>query len=75
MNTAVLEKNRAGIKSETEEPEEVMAYCPHCKALQTIWLTGDALMNTAKFTQHGNHIYHNCGATAPCKLYFDRQSS
>jgi hypothetical protein len=54
------------------ESEEVMVFCPSCKALQTVWLNGDTLLPTVKFTQSGNHIYHNCGSALPCRLFFDR---
>lgn len=53
----------------TGESTEMMAYCPGCKALQTIWLNGDRLMTTRKFTQVGNYIYHNCGSGQPCRLF------
>ncbi len=51
------------------EPREMMAFCPGCKAIQTIWLDGDRLMLTRKFTQVGNKIYHNCSSGQPCRLY------
>jgi hypothetical protein len=53
----------------TGESLEMMAFCPGCKAIQTVWLNGDRLMSTRKFTQLGNHIYHNCGSSQPCRLY------
>lgn len=49
--------------------EEVMAFCPGCKALQTVWFSDDGLLPTRKFTQIGTEIYHNCGAQQPCRLY------
>jgi hypothetical protein len=62
----------AGVEHRRSEAEEAMVFCPDCKALQTVWLEGDTLMPTVKFTQSGNHIFHNCGAKHPCRLYFDR---
>jgi hypothetical protein len=47
-----------------------MAFCPGCKAFQTVWLDGDRLMSTRRFTQEGSQVYHNCGAEQPCHLYF-----
>jgi hypothetical protein len=49
--------------------KEVMVFCPSCKSFETIWFTGTALNNTRKFTQYGNHIYHDCGSNEPCRLY------
>jgi len=83
MSVSVLEKSRggvrvgksgSGVRDENSEPEEVMAYCPGCKALQTIWLTGETLMTTSRFTQQGNLVFHNCGSRVPCRLYYDRKS-
>ncbi len=51
------------------QKEEVMAFCPQCKALQTVWLDGGALMSTRKFIQVGKNVYHNCGSNQPCRLY------
>ncbi len=48
---------------------EAMAFCPSCKAFQTVWLSGDKLMPTRKFFQEGNLIYHDCGSNLPCRLY------
>lgn len=53
----------------TGEPRERMAFCPGCKAIQTVWLNGDRLMSTRKFIQVGNYVYHNCGSSQPCRLY------
>ena len=50
-------------------PKEVMVFCPSCKAFETVWFTQNVLNQTRKFTQYGNHIYHDCGSTAPCRLY------
>jgi hypothetical protein len=51
--------------------EEAMAFCPHCKALQTVWLSGGVLMPTRKFYQIADHIYHDCGSGQPCHLYLN----
>jgi hypothetical protein len=48
---------------------EVMAFCPQCKALQTIWINEGTLMLTRKFIQAGSQIYHDCGSDQPCRLY------
>lgn len=69
---AVKEERPAGVRDKryVAEPTEVMAFCPGCKAFQTVWLDGDRLMSTRRFTQEGSQVYHNCGAEQPCHLYF-----
>lgn len=48
---------------------EVMAFCPQCKALQAIWINGNALVPNRKFSQIGDQVYHECGSSQPCRLY------
>ncbi len=60
---AVAEDNRLS--------KEVMVFCPSCKAFETVWFTNGALNPTRKFTQYGNHIYHDCGSNGPCRLYMN----
>jgi hypothetical protein len=48
---------------------EAVAFCPGCKALQTVWINGDKLIPTRKFTQERDEIYHDCGSSRPCRLY------
>jgi hypothetical protein len=70
--TAVKEERVSRVKEKTSvtEPVEVMAFCPGCKAFQTVWLNGNTLMSTRRFIQEGNQIYHNCGSDQACHLYF-----
>ena len=70
--TAVKEARFAGVRDKkyAAEPVEVMAFCPGCKAFQTVWLDGDRLMSTRRFTQEGSQVYHYCGADQPCHLYY-----
>jgi len=49
--------------------DEVMAFCPVCKAFETVYLNNDKLIQNRKFTQFGSHIYHDCGSNYPCRLY------
>jgi hypothetical protein len=49
--------------------DEVMAFCPTCKAFQTVWFTEGMLNQTRKFIQYGNYIYHDCGSSEPCRLF------
>jgi hypothetical protein len=48
--------------------EEVMAYCPACKAFQTLWFTKDQMTPTRKFSQRDGQVYHDCGSVKPCRL-------
>lgn len=48
--------------------DEVVAFCPECKAFETLWFTGDVLVQTRKFTQDGARVYHDCGSEEPCRL-------
>jgi hypothetical protein len=70
--TAVREERVAGVKGRkyVAEPTEVMAFCPGCKAFQTVWLQGNRLMSTRRFTQEGDQVYHSCGSEQPCHLYY-----
>lgn len=68
---AVKEERASNIqKAEDDIPSgEVVAFCPRCKALQTIWISDNTLMPTRKFYQIGSQIYHDCGSNQPCRLY------
>lgn len=61
---------RAREKRHVAEPVEVMAFCPGCKAFQTVWLNENRLMSTRRFTQEGSRVYHNCGSEQACHLYY-----
>jgi hypothetical protein len=50
-------------------PEEVMAYCPECKAYQTLWFSKGRLTPTRKFSQRNDEVFHDCGSNTPCRLY------
>ena len=49
---------------------EAVAFCPRCKALQTVWISDGTLMPTRKFNQIGSQVYHDCGSSQPCRLYY-----
>jgi hypothetical protein len=67
---AVRKENPYNIKkAEPSQPVEAMVFCPQCKVMETVWINGDNLMSTRKFTQKGSQIYHDCGASQPCRLY------
>jgi len=48
---------------------EAVAFCPHCKTFQTVWVERNMLISTRKFFQEGSRIYHDCGSSQPCHLY------
>jgi hypothetical protein len=63
-------------KEKTPVPEvnqlstiDLVAYCPGCKAMQTIQISDKHLAPTRKFIQVGPYIYHDCGSQKPCRLY------
>jgi hypothetical protein len=62
-HTIVAEDNRFS--------KEVMAFCPSCKAFETIWFSNGTLNQTRKFMQSGNHVYHDCGSNEPCRLHIN----
>ncbi len=59
-----IQKVEYGIRS-----GEAVAFCPQCKALQTIWISSGRLTPTRKFTQERNQIYHDCGSSQSWCLY------
>jgi len=72
MTTLVIKEPKTSelVKDERDVwSGEVVVLCPKCKALQTLQVTGQTLLPTRKFAQKGSQIYHDCGATDPCRLY------
>ncbi len=50
-------------------PVDVLAQCPKCKTVETVQVVGDMLTRCRKFSQRGEHIYHDCGSEDPCRLH------
>ena len=48
---------------------EAMAFCPTCKAFQTLWFADGKLTPTRKFSQLDGKVYHDCGSMTPCRIY------
>jgi len=48
---------------------ELIAICPACKAIETIYFSGERLISTRKFIQVDNYIFHDCNSSDPCRLY------
>lgn len=52
-----------------ESIREVVAFCPRCKAMETVNFNTEGIIPTRRFTQKAGNVYHNCGSTVPCRLY------
>ena len=48
---------------------EIVAFCPKCKALETLTYGNEGIVPTSKFSQKGTSVYHGCGSEIPCRLY------
>lgn len=69
---AVREEERAEIRGLNQQATgDVVVFCPKCKALQTVQISGNRLMPTRKFYQRGAYVYHDCNSTQPCRLYYN----
>lgn len=51
------------------EADELIASCPKCKNLETVRFVDGRLVQTKRFTQRYEKVYHNCGSETPCRLY------
>lgn len=63
-----LPLNRAQICS-VDDIHEFVAICPGCKTLETLSFNNGSLMQTRKFNQRGEMIFHDCGTVEPCHVY------
>ncbi len=48
--------------------DELVAFCPSCKAFETLWFADDSLVPTRKYCQVGRRVYHDCGSDEACRL-------
>jgi len=68
-------KRYQGIKSRHQVPtgeQQYLCQCPRCLTFETLWLIGDFLVPTIKFSQGGDgRVYHDCnrGSVEPCRLF------
>ena len=74
MSIVIAQKRKSGAtkgveKSKIASTDEVVAFCPKCKTLETLWFTGDVLVQTQKFSQKDTRVYHDCGSIEPCRLF------
>ena len=52
--------------------QEVIAFCPECKAIETVFFKRNVLELTRRFCQgYDRRIYHDCNdcIQAPCRLF------
>lgn len=74
MSIVIAQKRKSIAKKEVQKStiasaDEVVAFCPKCKTLETLWFTGDVLVQTQKFSQKDARVYHDCGSNEPCRLF------
>ncbi len=74
MPVAILEppkpKTRKSLINTTPAiMDELVAFCPKCMTLETLFFTDEGMMPTRRFSVVGNKVYHNCGSVRPCRLY------
>jgi len=49
---------------------QIVAQCPRCLTLETLWFIGDNLVPTSRFYQGSDgKMYHRCGSSEPCHLF------
>jgi len=51
------------------DTRELVAFCPGCSTLETLWFSDQRLMQSRKFRQQGGRVFHDCGTPEPCRLY------
>jgi hypothetical protein len=49
---------------------EILVVCPGCKAFETLQFSQHRMVNTRKFTQVGDYIYHDCGTGLIYHLFY-----
>jgi hypothetical protein len=52
-----------------QKDREVVAFCPSCKAMETITIHGREVALGRKFVLREGTIFHDCGSNVPCRLY------
>jgi hypothetical protein len=48
---------------------DIVAFCPTCKAMETVSITAEGMVGGRKFTQKDSSVFHDCGSKVPCRLY------
>jgi phage FluMu protein Com len=61
--------NESDTKPVFMQEEELIAQCPECKTIETIYFSNGKLVSTRKFYSSNSRIYHRCGSNEACRLY------
>ena len=48
---------------------DIVAFCPTCKAMETVSITSQGVVASRKFVEKGGSVFHDCGSKVPCRLY------
>ena len=59
---------RKAVRISPTDMDELVAFCPSCKAFETLWFADDSLVPTRKYCQVGRRVYHDCGSDEACRL-------
>jgi hypothetical protein len=79
MNSDLLFHRAVSGESSAISPEanarEFLVVCPKCKTMETLlFIDGHLLMNR-KFSEHDDGgVYHDCGASEPCRFFRNGRS-
>ncbi len=69
VSGATKNSSRKVIWNVKNTSREVVAYCPRCKAIETLTCTDEGIVPTSRFTVKAGTVYHACGSDIPCRLY------
>ena len=59
------------LRGESMVGKELIASCPKCLTLETLWFWRGRLEPAKKFTQESDgKVYHDCGSQLPCRLFY-----
>ncbi len=64
-----INSSRTRSRQSLVEIRELVAFCPKCKNLEALRFVNGQLVQTRKFSQRCEEVYHDCGAKEPCRLY------
>lgn len=51
------------------QDDELIAQCPSCKTMETVYFSSGKLVSTLKFYSDDSRVYHKCGSSEACRLY------
>ena len=69
VKNASRPKRKRMVKVIAVQPDEIMAQCPECKSMETLFFVDGQLIRNRKFYNEGRYIYHTCGSSQPCRLF------